>query len=397
MPRKQFSNRERLRLIAVSRERQAQGESLKSICHDLGLQPKQIRDWRAREHRIATAIGKNKSISQGRPSTIEAIEEPLLQWFLDMREIGMPISIHQVMLKAETLMPEAFANKNENSKYQIVRRLLIANEITIRVGTHVSQELSQNVIERALAFMHTIRPILAALPKSMVINMDQTAVFFSMHPNRTLQLSGSRAVSILSSMQNTSRATLSVSITADGRLLTPMLTFKGTREGRIATRELPQNPYQHQLFLNCQEKAWVDEITMLDWVQNVLQPYVFAVSPPNIHPRQAPVLLLDSFKVHHCRNVVQAIHDLGVRLYHIPKGCTGLVQPFDVGIGRPLKCRIRRAWYDFMIARGLDRDSFAPPDREELSRWVVDSLYSLDVETIQNAWRKTGYSYFPEE
>ena len=198
----------------------------------------------------------------------------------------MPISIHQVMLKVETLIPEAFANKNENSKYQIVCQLLIANEITIRVGTHVSQELSQNVIECALAFMHTIHPILAALPKSMVINMDQTAVFFSMHPNRTLQLSGSRAVNILSSMQNTSRATISVSITADGRVLTPMLTFKGTREGRITTRELPQNPHWYHLFLNHQEKAWVDEITMLDWVEHVLQPYVFAVSLPyaGLHP-----------------------------------------------------------------------------------------------------------------
>ena len=59
-------------------------------------------------------------------------------------------------------------------------------------------------------------------------------------------------------------------------------------------------------------------------------------------PRQSPVLLLDRFKVHNCAGVLAAIRDLGVRV------------PVDVGIGKPLKSRLRNAWYDFMIEQGLE-------------------------------------------
>jgi len=47
--------------------------------------------------------------------------------------------------------------------------------------------------------------------------------------------------------------------------------------------------------------------------------------------------------------------------------------------------------------RKCQESNFAHPYTEGLSRWVAESRYSLDIRTIQNAWRKTGYSYFPEE
>ncbi len=197
MPRKQFTSRDRLRLVAVSYKRQAQGESLKSICRNLGLQPKQICDWRAREQQIVAASGKNKSIARGRRSSIEATEKPLLQWFFDTSEIGMLISINTIALKAEMLLPEEFTGKSELAKYQTVRRLLVANKITIKVGTHVSQERCQYVRERAKDFLQTICHSVAALPKHLIINMEQTPVYFSMQPNRTLELLGSRTVTIL--------------------------------------------------------------------------------------------------------------------------------------------------------------------------------------------------------
>ena len=102
-------------------------------------------------------------------------------------------------------------------------------------------------------------------------------------------------------------------------------------------------------------------------------------------PRQSPVLLLDRFKVHNCAGVLAAIRDLGVRV------------PVDVGIGKPLKSRLRNAWYDFMIEQGLEGDVCPSPSREELSRWVADSLYGLDEELIKNSWKKTDANYFPDE
>ena len=65
MAKKHLTNAEKLGLIALSRERQAQGESLSIICRDFGIQPKQIRYWRKYERLIADADGDKKTIYRG--------------------------------------------------------------------------------------------------------------------------------------------------------------------------------------------------------------------------------------------------------------------------------------------------------------------------------------------
>ena len=262
----------------------------------------------------------------------------------------------------------------------------------------LKSSLPQDVLERAQSFLHhEIRPIVATLPKHFVINMDQTPVYYSMHPTRTLELSGRRTITIRSSSQGSTRATISVSVLASGGFLTPMLTFKGRKNGRIATKELPQNPQRDRMVLNCQENAWVDKEIMLQWIDKVLKPYVFRISPPDIHPRLSPLLLLDSFSVHTCPEVKEAIYNLGVRVKHIPRGCTGFIQPVDVGIGKPLKDRIRDRWDDFIVEQGFERMSFHVPTRNELSCWVAESIHDIDENIVRNAWKPTDLSYFPEE
>ena len=71
---------------------------------------------------------------------------------------------------------------------------------------------------------------------------------------------------------------------------------------------------------------------MLQWVDTVLAPSA-ATAPIGI----IPILFHDSFKVHMLGTVADAIHKLGVELEFIPPGCTGLVQPIDVGFNKPYK------------------------------------------------------------
>jgi DDE superfamily endonuclease len=76
----------------------------------------------------------------------------------------------------------------------------------------------------------------------------------------------------------------------------------------------------------------MDERVMLQWADDVLKPYV-ATAPPDI----VPLLFLDSYKCHLMSSVVNKIQDLGIKVQHIPGGCTGLTQPVDMGINKPLK------------------------------------------------------------
>ena len=108
-------------------------------------------------------------------------------------------------------------------------------------------------------------------------------------------------------------------------------------------------------------------------------------------------LLLDSYKCHLMSSVVHAIQDLGIEVEHIPGGCTGLVQPLDVGVNKPLKNRIRRKWEEYMLEEGLAMTVSKPPPRQRMATWVTESLDDLSEHIVKAAWRRNGYSYFPQE
>ena len=107
-----------------------------------------------------------------------------------------------------------------------------------------------------------------------------------------------------------------------------------------------------------------------------------------------PILLLDSYRCHLMASVVTPVETLGIKVEHIPGGCTGLVQPVDVGVGKPLKNRVQRLYNDWMIEQGPETIKFKPPHRSQLAAWIIQSLKEIDTKTVFNSWRKTGLSYF---
>ena len=136
----------------------------------------------------------------------------------------------------------------------------------------------------------------------------------------------------------------------------------------------------------------MDEAMMLQWVKEVLESWSKHV-PAGI----VPYLLLDSYKCHLMSSVVHAIQDLGIEVDHIPGGCAGLVQPLDVGVNKPLKNRIRRKWEEYMLEEGLAMTVSKPLTRQQMATWVTESLDDLGEHIVKAAWRRNGYSYFPQE
>ena len=86
-------------------------------------------------------------------------------------------------------------------------------------------------------------------------------------------------------------------------------------------------------------------------------------------------------------SVVNIIQDLGCAVEHIPGGCTGLAQPVDVGIGQPLKYRVRRHWEDWMLNTGAANAATKAPSRQRVAQWCIDSLNDLGTNIIKNSWR----------
>ncbi len=209
---------------------------------------------------------------------------------------------------------------------------------------------------------------------------------------KTLDVGGVKTIHIRTLTSNTKRATVAVTIAADGMVLPLTIVFKGKPNGRIAKTEFGTYPTAHHY--HSQDSAWMDERVMLRWVDEVLKLYV-AKAPEHV----IPILILNSYRCHMMALVVTQIQEPGTEVKHIPAGCTSLCQPVDVGFNKPFKDHVRRQLVSWMIAKGVIHGTTSPPTRRDVATWVDRAMAEMksEVGIIRNAWLKTGYEWFPKE
>jgi hypothetical protein len=95
-------------------------------------------------------------------------------------------------------------------------------------------------------------------------------------------------VHICTSSDDTKRVTVAVTIAANKLVLPSMLIFKGQPNSKIARMEFGTYPATHRY--RCQANAWMDEVSMIAWVNEVLASCI-AMAPDDV----VPLLFLDSY------------------------------------------------------------------------------------------------------
>ena len=164
------------------------------------------------------------------------------------------------------------------------------------------------------------------------------------------------------------------------KCFSPFFVFLGKPNGRIVQCEFPTFP--QGMIYACQDNAWMDKRVMLMWVEMVLKPYV-DTAPDNV----VPLLFLDSYGCHMMNSDVNAVQAIGVEVEHIPGGCTSLCQPVDIGINKPFKAFLRKAWEKWMIDEGIRSGTTSPPTRELIAIWASYAKDQIIETHIRNAWR----------
>ena len=226
--------------------------------------------------------------------------------------------------------------------------------------------------------------------KAFILKMDQTPIPFTFNSKSTLEVVGARTVHVRKSTNDTKWTTAAITKTASGKMLPPLLIFKGAKNGRIVKKEFPT--FDKSMYYTCQENAWMDERVMLLWVEKVLKPYVKS-APEGI----VLLLLLDSYCCHVMASVVNEIQDLRVEVEHIPGGCTYLCQPVNIGINKPYKKHMRHQWELWMISEGMVEGTTSPPSREQIVSWAKYTNETMSEVNICIAWKHGQYSWFPNK
>jgi len=133
---------------------------------------------------------------------LESVKEEHLAWFFERRETGLVVLTLSVIIKACCLLP-LMEQKLTLACYMVTCCLLKKHLIVYRMGTKVSQCPPSKVCQEAMEFQDFIRPILQRPEHDLrcIINMDQSPVFFLMHPKKALEILGINKRHVINDMR----------------------------------------------------------------------------------------------------------------------------------------------------------------------------------------------------
>ncbi|KAF9514036.1 hypothetical protein BS47DRAFT_1250876, partial [Hydnum rufescens UP504] len=123
------------------------------------------------------------------------------------------------------------------------------------------------------------------------------------------------------------------------------------------------------------------------WTDNVLVPYIMRIKKDLALPlTQRAILLIDSWSVHQSEdyhNWMKDKHTL-IKIGYIPAGCTGKIQPANIGLQHVIKHNIRTQCLEFLatsaendIKLGQNLSNISLPDnleqlQNENAKWITN-------------------------
>ena len=223
---------------------------------------------------------------------------------------------------------------------------------SIRRATRPAQKIPENVDEilhrAVLRQAFSIRNF--NIPAALRVNTDQTQIVLQQGGNITWNERNAHQVTTHG--QDEKRAfTLVVGISASGVLLPFQSVWAGKTHASLPSSTRAPYVEATQLgfeftFSKKQQNYWATEETMQFYVRNILVPYFARQSSDLSLPLHSPsIWQIDCWSVHISLSfrIWMATTYPWIILDYVPGNCTGLFQPCDVGIQRPLKQAITRS------------------------------------------------------
>ena len=168
-----------------------------------------------------------KSLGDGVTSFLSLYTDNLLSFIFEMRETGMAVSVNSIVLKASQLSRK-FREKTITARHSAMHRFINVHGFVHWMGTHFSQCQPSEMEEIAADFICVTweKLQMSCRDESYIINMDQTPVPFS-YDLKKIEVIGQRTIHIRKSTSNTKCATCVLTVTASGKMITPLFVFKG--------------------------------------------------------------------------------------------------------------------------------------------------------------------------
>jgi hypothetical protein len=218
--------------------------------------------------------------------------------------------------------------------------------------------------------------------KTVFINMDEVPLQFS-STGSTYDFRGAKEIGVQSTSGSKRRFTLVLTICSDGTCLPPMVIFKGRKDVPLTLKQ----KFDKKCLIGVNNTGWMTNQKMKYWITNILA---------NFEKKKDTkyFVVLDQFAAHISMETEAELTKHGFGLFVIPGGCTGLLQPLDTCINRPLKVHIGKFYNEWIKSKTTETQKPKyPPSYELVITWLIDGLLSLSEDLILKSFKHCGKFY----
>lgn len=271
-----------------------------------------------------------------------------------------------------------------------------------RKATRAAQKVPENwedVCEKAiLRLAYVVKE--EDIPAALYVNTDQTQVVYAQGANLTWAKRGAKQVATIGEDEKCA-FTAVVSVACSGKMLPLQLIYQGStmkscpRPTAICYNECVSNGFHFECSKT--DTYWSTQETMMSLVDNLIAPYFEAEKRSLGLPQsQKSIWQIDVWSVHRSEKFMSWMrknHPL-IILQFVPGGCTGILQPCDVGIQRDFKHALKRSYHEDIVkmmthqiesgAEDLVFDKRRGQLRDMSVKWVWDAYKSVNKPEVVN-------------
>jgi hypothetical protein len=300
---------------------------------------------------------------------------------LEKHKSGLPVTRGTIRIKALEIatslkIPQQDFKASNGWAVRFMRRKVLA----LRRRTTLAKKLPTDYVEKLIAYQ---RHIINLCQKhdyllGQIGNADEIPVFFDMPANTTVDTKFSKSVLVKTTGHEKLRITMMLSVLADGRKLIPFVILK--------RKNLPKEEVLTEIIFKCNEKGWMTEEFMVEWLREVWQ------RRPGAFLKKRGMLVSDAFKGHLTEKVKTVASSLlNIDLLIIPGGMTSQLQVLDLVANKPFKDRLCCLYGEWLLSGNCPltpAGNIRRPSEALLGQWIKTAWNDISPESIGKGFKK---------
>jgi DDE superfamily endonuclease len=192
----------------------------------------------------------------------------------------------------------------------------------------------------------------------------------------------------LKSASISNHCTINVAVSGTGVFLKPTIIFLGInrQSGKVwkEINQVEEHRFPAGLHYMVQEKGWMDEQGMLEWIQVMWTKFVESVGGPTTNT----YLVMDTFSAHRIEKVRHVLASLRTIVDFVPPHCTSKLQVCDVSVNAPLSAGIQGEYMEFML-----HEPNEPIECYMIAHCIAHAKGKVTQDIIMNGFKKIGIYY----